>query len=117
MILKPKTMELERRQKNNLVTFVNAFAKRANLEWKVRPNDDLPGGEVKIYSKFQKDVYYGLKDNCDKNNCENYDILLLMPPSSVKEENGNRSFNLAKNYEKLQIPIFDGIFGSCFFLF
>lgn len=109
MVLKPKTMELERRQKNNLVTFVNAFAKRANLEWKVRPNDDLPGGEVKIYSKFPKEVYYDLKDNCDKNNCENYDILLLMPPSSVKEENGNRSFNLAKTYEKLQIPIFDGI--------
>jgi hypothetical protein len=77
----------------------------------VRPNKDLPGGEIKIYPKFIKSTYDLLKSNCDKNDCENYDILILQPPTQVaKDSNGNRYFAKAKIYtEKAHIPIFDGI--------
>lgn len=110
LVRKPKTMELERRQKANLVTFVNAFAKLANLNWMVRPNDELPGGEIKIYPKFKKKTYDMLKGNCNKSNCENYDILILEPPTQVTTDaNGNRYFSKAQTYEKVGIPIFDGI--------
>lgn len=111
LVRKPKTMELERRQKSNLVSFVNAFARLANINWNVKPNDELPGGEIKIYSKFMKSTYDMLKANCNKNNCENYDILILEPPTQVTtDNNGNRFFSKADIYtQKAGIPIFDGI--------
>ena len=107
---KPKDMDLERRQKANLVTFVNSFAQMAGIDWKVRPNDELPGGKILIYSNFRKSTYNDLKKNCEKNNCENYDILILEPPTRVEYVNdGERRFALAEVYEKNDIPIFDGI--------
>lgn len=107
---KPKDMDLERRQKANLVTFVNSFAQTAGIDWKVRPNDELPGGKILIYSNFRKSTYNDLKKNCEKNNCENYDILILEPPTRVEYVNdGERRFALAEVYEKNDIPIFDGI--------
>ena len=109
-VRKPKAMELERRQKANLVSFVNAFARLANLDWNVKPNDALPGGEVKIYADFRKSTYDMLKANCDKNKCENYDILILEPPSQVMTDaDGNRYFSKTEVYTKNNIPIFDGI--------
>lgn len=111
LVRKAKEMELERRQKSNLVTFVNAFARLANLDWKVKANDELAGGEIKIYPKFKKPIYDSLKANCEKNKCENYDILILEPPTQVTiDEKGNRYFSKAQTYiEKAKIPIFDGI--------
>lgn len=110
LVWKPKAMELERRQKANLVTFVNAFAKLTNLDWKVLPNNDLPGGEIKIYPKFKKPIYDSLQENCQKNKCENYDILILQPPSLVTtDKDGNKYFAKAQIYAKNEIPIFDGI--------
>ena len=109
-VRKPKAMELERRQKTHLVSFVNAFARLANLGWSVKPNDALTGGEVIIYSDFRKSTYDMLKTNCDKNKCENYDILILEPPSQVTtDKDGNRYFSKAEVYTKNNIPIFDGI--------
>jgi len=111
LIRKPKMMILERRQKANLVTFVNAFARHTNLDWCVKPNDRLPGGEIKIYPEFKKSIYDILKSNCERNKCENYDILILEPPSQViTDEKGNRYFAKADTYiRKAGIPIFDGI--------
>lgn len=109
LVFKPKTMVLERRQKANLVTFVNAFARLANLDWKVKPNDDLPGGEIKIYSKFLNKTFKELKNNCKQNKCENYDILILEPPTQVIRDNKGKRFAKADAYHKVGIPIYDGI--------
>lgn len=109
-VWKPKAMELERRQKANLVTFVNAFAKAAGLDWSVRPNPELPGGLIKIYPTFNTKHFNDLKAICQKNKCENYDILMLFPPSRVEfDEKRNRKFELADLYTRVGIPIFDGI--------
>ena len=109
LLWKPKTMELERRQKANLVTFVNAFAKLANIDWKVNRNDLLPGGEIKIIPNFTNKVYNKLKVNCDNNGCESYDILILVPPTLVKHDGDKRCFAKAEAYDEAGIPIFDGI--------
>lgn len=106
---KTQTMELERRQKANLVSFVNAFARLANLDWKVKPNDELPGGEIKIYSNFKKKTFKELKANCEKNKCENYDILILEPPTQVIRDNKGKQFAKAEAYNKAGIPVYDGI--------
>jgi hypothetical protein len=109
-IHRPQEMVLERRQKSNLVKFVNAFAKKSNVEWELKPNDKLLGGTIKVCSKFSYGEYKILKENCEENGCENYDILLLAPPSMVaKDENNNRSFSKCNDYKKGNIPIFDGI--------
>lgn len=110
MVRKPKTMVLERRQKSNLVSFVNAYAKLVGLDWEVRPNQNLPGGNIIILPDFRKHNYDDLKDNCERNNCENYDILILQPPTQVTiDKNGNRYFTKAEAYNRLEIPIYDGI--------
>ena len=109
LVCKPKTMVLERRQKANLVSFVNAFACLANLDWKVKPNDELPGGEIKIYSKFLNKTFKELKSNCKQNKCENYDILILEPPTQVIRDNKGKRFAKAEAYNKAGIPIYDGI--------
>ena len=107
-VSKPRLLDLERRQKTNLVRFVNAFAKLANLDWKVKPNEDLPGGVVKIYSRYTTNIHIGLKANCEENNCENYDILILVPPSMVVHEEQKSYFKNASVYKQNNICIFDG---------
>lgn len=110
LLHKPRPMILERRQKVNLVTFVNAFAKLVGLEWSVRPNVNLPGGEIKILPNFRKSTFDALQDNCLRNGCENYDILILEPPTQVSiDMKGNRYFSKADLYRGLAIPLFDGI--------
>lgn len=110
LVRKPKAMKLERRQKANLVSFINAFARMSSLDWEVQANNDLPGGEVHIYPEFKKSIYTQLKENCTKNECEDYDILILVPPSQVHtSDNGSRHFIKADTYERAGIPIFDGI--------
>lgn len=65
-IFKPKEMKLERRQKANLVNFVNSFAKLAGIEWSVKPNRQLPGGKVKIYKTYNSNIHKELVEDCKK---------------------------------------------------
>lgn len=107
-IFKPKEMKLERRQKANLVNFVNSFAKLAGIEWSVKPNRQLPGGKVKIYKTYNSNIHKELVEDCKKNKGECYDILILVPPTMVKyDENGSHFANLEK-YKEANINIFDG---------
>ena len=110
-IEKPLTMTLERRQKLSLVRFINAFARRVNLDWNVTENEDLTGGIIRIISSFKYKEYKNLRENCEHNGCENYDILILQPPTQVAyDDDGNRYFAKADDYiNKARIPIFDGI--------
>lgn len=110
-IEKPSAMTLERRQKLSLVRFINAFAKRVNLDWNVTENENLTGGIIRIIPSFKYKEYKKLRDNCKENGCENYDILILQPPTQVAlDSDGNRFFAKADDYiNKARIPIFDGI--------
>ena len=73
-------------------------------------NDKLTGGIVRIVSEFKGKIYKELRDNCNDNRCEKYDILILQPPTQVAiDSDGNRFFAKAKAYTNNKIPIFDGI--------
>lgn len=97
------------RQKTNLIKFINAFAKKMSLCWEVRGNTDLPGGRIDIYSTYNSDIHIDLLKHCKQSDCENYDILILVPPCRVKkDEDGKSYFANAAAYEKANIKIFDG---------
>lgn len=105
---KPVMLTLERRQKANLARFVNSYAKLAGIDWEVTENKDIPGGKVEIYPKYKTDIHIKLKSNCKENDCEDYDILILVPPSMVVHDQNGSRFVKAAAYEKANISIYDG---------
>lgn len=105
---KPKMLKLERRQKANLARFVNSYAKLAGINWEVTENKDIPGGTVEIYPKYKTDIHIKLKNNCQDNECEDYDILILVPPSMVVHDQDGSHFVKAAAYESAKISIYDG---------
>ena len=112
-LYKPRPMTLERRQKANLVRFVNAFAKLSGLDWSVEPNNELLGGQVQIYTRYNTDIHINLKKNCSENECENYDILILEPPTMIeKDDRGYSHFKNCSKYEQNGISLFDGTNAS-----
>ena len=108
-INKPKEMEVEMRQKAFLVEFLNAFSRELNLGWKIKPNYNLTGGSIDIYSGYSSDIHSDLYNHCKRSGCENYDILILVPRTQVEENaNGERHFQKAEAYARANIAIFDG---------
>lgn len=107
-VWKPKMLELERRQKATLARFVNAYAKLAGIDWRVKANDEIPGGSIKIYPRYKTDIHIELKRNCIQNECEDYDILILVPPSMVAHDQNGSHFVKAELYKEANISIYDG---------
>lgn len=98
-----------RRQKSNLVEFVNKFAKEAGLKWATKNDRDFLGGKVIIRSNYDDDLHRELVENCSKNGCDNYEILFLVPPEMViVDKNGNRQFKNKAQFEEAEIDVFDG---------
>lgn len=96
------------RQKSNLTRFVNAFAKAAGLNWEVKVNKKLLGGKVRIIREYNEKEHVALVQNCKANDCENYDILFLVPPRLVTKEDGKSHFSGFEAYRQKGIDIFDG---------
>ena len=98
------------RQKENVAKFVNAFAEEMGLTWNVKPNNSLRGGEVIIRKNYDIRIHHQLSDYChsEYSNCENYDMLFLVPPQMVGHE-GNKSFFKNLNiWKENGIHVFDG---------
>lgn len=97
------------RQKSNLTTFVNAFAKECGVKWDVKVNKKILGGKVRIISDYNADEHKKLLENCKSNGCENYDILFLVPPKMVERgEDAGSHFAKSNEYRDMGISIFDG---------
>lgn len=95
------------RQKSNLTAFVNAFAKECGLNWEVKVNKKLLGGNVRIISKYDAEEHKRVVGNCKKNDCDNYDILFLAPPKLI-EHKDDRHFLELDYYESIGAKLFDG---------
>lgn len=106
--LNSRTFKLEMRQKSNIVRFINAYAEMAGLDWYVTPNDKITGGKIDIYHLYDSDIHSYLCENCRANGCEDYDILILVPPKDVVGEPQKRHFRLADAYHNANIKIYDG---------
>lgn len=71
-------LTVSKRQKNHIVSFVNAFAQYAGISWHVEENRDLAGGKVIITNQFDKDLYDDLKEKLTKSGNIMYDMLFLV---------------------------------------
>lgn len=109
LVYSPPEMRVERRQKANLVHFVNTFANQSGIAWSVTANPELAGGNVIITSGLTKKIYEELEENCRNNGCEKYDILILVTPDDVSsDENGETHFSKAEGFNKSGISFYDG---------
>ena len=98
------------RQKYNLVTFVNSFAKVSGLNWEVTPDEKLHGGRIIISTKpYDGDLHKRILTDClnDKNSA--YDLLMLTPPQLVDRSNPAKiHFKYFEDYLQQGIKVFDG---------
>lgn len=92
------------RQQYNLVNFVREFAKQNDLTWNVKPNSSLPGGKVIITNQITDTLFNSLQVDCKDHGGENYDILMLVPPTMVD----NNGFKLLDAFKKFNVFLFDG---------
>lgn len=100
----------ELRQLSNLVKFDNEFARVMGYrEWKVEMNEKLTGGRIIITDRYTPDKHNALLKDCHEHKCENYDLLILVPPEMVVNDNTHDShFILSDIYKDLNIKFFDG---------
>lgn len=103
-------LSVGRRQKANIVRFLNLLANEMKVDWKQECDEDLVGGKVVITQKYDKNFHFELLDYCKNNDCDNYDILLLVPPELVLYDSKCKSnyFKNAVSMRNLGINIFDG---------
>lgn len=87
-----------RRQKLHLVTFVNEIAKEMGVSWKLKGDNQLLGGRVIIKNNLTNEDFQKLSSYCKEHQCENYDILFLVPPQMVSKQNSDHSY--FKNKQK-----------------
>lgn len=106
------------RQKINLVSFVNEYANRLNINWELQPKEELIGGKVVVTTKdYNKELHKELFELCIKNGNSAYEMMFLVPPAlvaknKVKDKNGKdnieRSFKLLSDFDKQGIKVWDG---------
>lgn len=98
------------RQKENIAKFVNAYAEEIELSWNVKPNGSLHGGEVIIRKNYDIKLHRKLSDYCHSkySNCENYDMLFLVPHQMVEHEGTKNHFKYLAKWKEYGILVFDG---------
>lgn len=110
---KRKVLDTNLRQKTNLVEFLNAFSYELNLGWSIKKNMNLNGGQIEIYSVYNNKIHEEICKHCKDSDCENYDILILVPPEMVDpDENGDTHFKNMDKYREAGISVFDGTNSS-----
>ncbi len=97
------------RQKENIAKFVNAYAEETGLSWNVKPNGNLRGGEVIIRKNYDTSLHQKLTTYCHSkySECENYDMLFLVPHQMVEHE-GKNHFKYLTKWRESGICVFDG---------
>lgn len=97
-------LSVGRRQKSLLNTFVNSLAEEMGVNWKQSSDKNLSGGQIIIKANYGSSYHKELEQYCKKQQCDNYDMLFLIPPSMV--EDGH--FKNLDTWSKVGINVFDG---------
>lgn len=100
-------LELGRRQKSSLVKFLNLLAEEMGMSWTQKNDKDLKGGKVRIIKNYE-DIHPQIISYCQDQECENYDILFLVPPQMVEHENSHSYFCKLQEWKEKDIVVFDG---------
>lgn len=75
------------RQKSNIVNFLKILTSKMGIgETCAGPNSIINGGKVIITPSYTTDIHTDLEKNCLSAGCSNYDILILIPPTMVKDQ-------------------------------
>ena len=98
-------LTVSKRQKPNLVSFVNKFAAEAGITWHVDEDDKLYGGEVIITNKYNKVLHDETISKHLNDQCSMYDMLFLVDSTLGSQENLHI---ITKNLKKIGLEIFDG---------
>ena len=93
------------RQRRNLTVFAKIFASRMGVYWNVQPNDDFPGGKVRIYEDYLPEIHSELISELKQHGCNEYDMMLLAS-NSFKQDWKEW---LKDKYNEFGINVFDGI--------
>lgn len=97
-----------RRQKSNLVQFVNAVAEEFGVAWKQETDNALIGGRVIISKNYDNINHKQMLDYCKQMKCDNYDMLFLVPPQMVESQNGHSYFRNLQKWKEAGFELFDG---------
>lgn len=97
------------RQKENLVTFVNAYTQKLDIRGKVLTKNNMPGGKViittndNLFSVHHQEMQrlFGVGNIA-------YDMLYMVPHALVKKNYDDSSFALKTEFEQNGIYIWDG---------
>ena len=93
-------LTVSKRQKDNIVSFINNFATKTGVDWYVEENDELRGGKIIITNRFNKKLVDGIKKQLTDSENAMYDMLFL-----VDTENAN---NVANGLTKLGLKVYNG---------
>lgn len=105
------------RQKVNLISFVNEYAKQAGVVWEIEPKQELVGGKIIISTKgYTQELHNEQLKHCK--DCQNseYEMMFLVPPNLVSrtyQENINgdqvetRKFKLTDEFLNMNISLWD----------
>lgn len=98
-------LTVSKRQKPNLVSFVNKFAAEAGIHWSVKEDNKLHGGEVIITNRYNKELHDETISKHLSDMCSMYDMLLLVDSTLGSPE---KLPTIIKNLKKMGLEIFDG---------
>lgn len=93
-------LKVSKRQKNNIVSFLNSFAVKTGVDWYVEENDELRGGKVIITNQLDQALVQELKDKLIQADNSMYDMLFL-----VDSQNGKAAIKTLSN---IGIQAYDG---------
>lgn len=94
------------RQKANIVTFLQSLASEMGIsDTCAGTNSIIDGGTVIIDKHYTTDMHSAIEKKCEEGGCSNYDILILMPPTMVKDK---KFINAQKWREQGKINLIDG---------
>lgn len=97
------------RQKSNLVSFVNLYAKQRGLNWELGVRQELNGGKIIIATKpYDSTLHKRIYDRCKEDGNSAFDLLFFAPPKLVKNIKGCKSFALFNQYAEQGIKLWDG---------
>lgn len=97
-----------RRQKSNLVKFINAVAEEFGVTWKQETDNVLKGGSITIRKNYDNIYHQQMLDYCKQMKCDNYDMLFLVPPQMVESQNGHSFFRNLQKWKEAGFELFDG---------
>ena len=102
-------LSISKRQKSNIVSFVNAFASSAGISWHVEENPELTGGRVIVTNHFDKSLYDDLKNKLLTSGNVMYDMLFL-----VDSKLGSEKYlpTALASLQQIGIKVFNGAFAG-----